>query len=133
MPAPTRCRPTRPSGRRRGPIEVTERVRHHPYVRLALNGSFSSRWTGQLISLFGDRVHQVALAFLVLGITNSPLAMAMVFVAATLPNLLLAPIAGAYVDRWNHRDVMIVSDLLRAAAVLLIPIVATTNIYLVYP
>ena len=114
-------------------IEVGELVRRHPYVRLALNGSFSSLWTGQVISLFGDRVHQVALAFLVLGITNSPLAMSMVFVAATLPNLLLAPIAGAYVDRWNQRDVMIVSDILRAAAVLLIPIVAVTNIYLVYP
>ncbi|MEA2545617.1 MAG: hypothetical protein QOI09_890, partial [Chloroflexota bacterium] len=113
-------------------IEVG-RVRRHPYVRLALNGSFSALWTGQLISLFGDRVHQVALAFLVLGVTNSPLAMAMVFVAATLPNLLLSPIAGTYVDRWDQRDVMIVSDLLRAAAVLLIPIVAVTNIYLVYP
>jgi DHA3 family macrolide efflux protein-like MFS transporter len=114
-------------------IEVGARVRRHPYVRLALNGSFSALWTGQLISLFGDRVHQVALAFLVLGLTNSPLAMAMVFVAATLPNLLLSPIAGAYVDRWNQRDVMIVSDLLRAAAVLLIPVVAVTNVYLVYP
>ncbi|HEX5825852.1 MAG TPA: DUF5317 family protein, partial [Candidatus Limnocylindrales bacterium] len=68
-------------------IEVGARVRRHPYVRLALNGSFSALWTGQLISLFGDRVHQVALAFLVLGVTNSPLAMSMVFVAATLPNL----------------------------------------------
>ena len=114
-------------------IEVGARVRRHPYVRLALNGSFSALWTGQLISLFGDRVHQVALAFLVLGLTNSPLAMAMVFVAATLPNLLLSPFAGAYVDRWNQRDVMVVSDLLRAGAVLLIPIVAFTNIYLVYP
>jgi MFS family permease len=114
-------------------IEIGARVRRHPYVRLALNGSFSALWTGQLISLFGDRVHQVALAFLVLGVTNSPLAMAMVFVAATLPNLLLSPFAGAFVDRWDQRDVMIVSDLLRAAAVLLIPIVAVTNIYLVYP
>jgi MFS family permease len=114
-------------------IDVGGRVRRHPYVRLALNGSFSALWTGQLISLFGDRVHQVALAFLVLGVTNSPLAMAMVFVAATLPNLLLSPFAGAFVDRWDQRDVMIVSDLLRAAAILLIPIVAVTNIYLVYP
>jgi DHA3 family macrolide efflux protein-like MFS transporter len=114
-------------------IDVGTLVRRHPYVRLALNGSFSALWTGQLISLFGDRVHQVALAFLVFGVTNSPLAVAMVFVAATLPNLLLSPIAGAYVDRWNQRDVMIVSDLLRAAAVLLIPIVAVTSIYLVYP
>jgi MFS transporter, DHA3 family, macrolide efflux protein len=114
-------------------IEVGERVRQHPYVRLALNGSFSALWTGQLISLFGDRVHQLALTFLVAGVTNSPLAVALVFVAATLPNLLLSPIAGTYVDRWNQRDVLIVSDLLRAASVLLIPIVATANIYLVYP
>ena len=114
-------------------VDVGERVRRHPYVRLALNGSFSSLWTGQLISMFGDRVHQIALAFLVLGVTDSVVAVAFVFVAATIPNLLLAPIAGAYVDRWNQRDVLIVSDLLRAAAVLLVPIVAVTNIYLVYP
>jgi len=58
---------------------------------------------------------------------------AFVFVAATLPNLLLSPVAGAYVDRWNQRDVMIVSDLLRAAVVLMMPIAAVTNIWLVYP
>jgi MFS family permease len=114
-------------------IEVPARVRRHPYVRLALNGSFTSLWTGQMISLFGDRVHQIALAFLVGGVTQSVIAVAFVFVAATIPNLLLAPIAGAYVDRWNQRDVMIVSDLLRAAVVLLMPIAIVTNVYLVYP
>ena len=55
-------------------IEVGDRVRRHPYVRLALNGSFSALWTGQLISLFGDRVHQIALAFLVAAVTDSPVA-----------------------------------------------------------
>jgi MFS family permease len=114
-------------------IEIGERVRRHPYVQLALNGSFSALWTGQLISMFGDRVHQIALAFLVLGLTNSLVAVAFVFVAASLPNLLLSPIAGAYVDRWNQRDVMIVSDLLRAAAVLIIPLAAIINVLLVYP
>jgi MFS family permease len=114
-------------------VDVGARVRRHPYVRLALNGSFSALWTGQLISLFGDRIHQIALAFLVGGVTNSIVAVAFVFVAATVPNLLLSPIAGAYVDRWNQRDVMIVSDILRAALVLLMPIAAITNIYLVYP
>ena len=52
---------------REPPIEVAARIRRHPYVRLALNASFSALWAGQLISLFGDRVHQIALAFLVLG------------------------------------------------------------------
>jgi DHA3 family macrolide efflux protein-like MFS transporter len=112
---------------------VVERVRRHPYVRLALNSSFSALWVGQLISLFGDRIHQIAIAFLVLGLTHSPVAVAFVFVAATLPNLLLSPIAGAYVDRWDQKDVLVVSDLLRAAIILLIPIAAVTNLLLVYP
>ncbi|MEO5939791.1 MAG: MFS transporter, partial [Candidatus Limnocylindrales bacterium] len=114
-------------------IEVGARVRRHPYVRLALNGPFTALWTGQMISLFGDRVHQMALAALVVGITDSVLAGALVFVAATLPNLFLAPFAGAFVDRWNQRDVMVVSDLLRASVVLIIPIAAITNVWLVYP
>jgi MFS transporter, DHA3 family, macrolide efflux protein len=56
-----------------------------------------------------------------------------VFVAATLPNLFLSPIAGTFVDRWDHREVLIVSDLLRAATVLLIPVVVFINVWLVYP
>ncbi|HJW21579.1 MAG TPA: MFS transporter, partial [Candidatus Limnocylindrales bacterium] len=112
---------------------ILARVRRHPYVRLALDSSFSALWTGQLISLIGDRVHQVALAFLVLRATNSPIAVGVVFLVATLPNLLFGPIAGTLVDRWDHREVMIVSDLLRAGIVLLIPIAAVTNLALVYP
>ena len=65
--------------------------------------------------------------------TGSPIAVAFVFVAATLPNLFLSPIAGTYVDRWDQKDVMVVSDLLRAAVILVMPIAAVTNILLVYP
>jgi MFS family permease len=113
--------------------DVFDRARRHPYVRLALNPSFSALWAGQLISLFGDRIHQIALAFLVYYSTGSELAVALVFVAATLPNLLISPIAGTFVDRWEHQEVLVVSDLLRAATVLLVPIAAVTNIALVYP
>jgi DHA3 family macrolide efflux protein-like MFS transporter len=113
--------------------EAIERVRQHPYVRLALNGSFSALWTGQLISLFGDRLHQLALVAVVLISTGSPLATGLVFVAATLPNLLLSPIAGTFVDRWDHKETLIVSDILRAAIVLLLPLAAIMNVLLVYP
>jgi MFS family permease len=113
--------------------EVLARLRRHPYVRLALNGSFSALWSGQLISLFGDRVHQVAIAAIVFVLTDSPIAVALVFVSATLPNLLFGPIAGTLVDRWDHREVLVVSDILRAAVVVIMPIVATANIWLVYP
>ncbi len=113
--------------------EVLARLRRHPYVRLALNGSFGALWSGQLISLFGDRVHQVAIAAIVFVVTESPLAVALVFVAATLPNLLFGPIAGTLVDRWDHREVLVVSDILRAAVVVLMPLAATASIWLVYP
>ena len=106
---------------------VAQRIRRHPYVRLALDSSFSALWTGQLISLIGDRVHQVALAVVVYGRTHSAIAVGFVFLVATLPNLLFGPIAGTLVDRWDHREVMIVSDLLRAGIVLLIPIAAVTE------
>jgi MFS family permease len=110
-----------------------ERARRHPYVRLALNGSFSALWTGQVISLFGDRIHLVAITLLVLEATHSPLAVAGVFIAATIPNLFLSPVAGTFVDRWDQHDVLVVSDLLRAALVLAIPVAAVTNLVFLYP
>ena len=113
--------------------KVVARARQHPYVRLAVNGSFSALWTGQIISLFGDRIHQIALVFLVSAATNSTIAVAAVFIAATIPNLLFSPIAGTFVDRWDQHEVLVVSDILRAALVLLIPVAALTNILLVYP
>jgi MFS family permease len=110
-----------------------DRARRHPYVRLALNPSFSALWTGQLISLFGDRLHQIALTFLVYETTESVILTAAVFLTATLPNLFFSPIAGTFVDRWDHREVLVVSDLLRAGLVLLMPIAAAINVALVYP
>jgi MFS family permease len=115
------------------PGEAVERVRQHPYVRLALNGSFSALWAGQFISLLGDRLHQLALVAVVWILTESEFATGMVFFAATLPNLLLGPIAGTLVDRWDRKEVLIVSDIVRAAIVLLLPLAAMANVLLVYP
>lgn len=113
---------------------VVARALDHPYVRLAQNGSFSALWVGQLVSLFGDRLHQLALVALVGEATgNGAFAVAMVFVAATVPNLVFGPIAGALVDRWDQKRVMVVSDLVRAGIVLLVPAAAAQNVLLVYP
>lgn len=116
-----------------GLAPLVVRIRQHPYVRLALDARFSAFWIGQTISLFGDRLHQVALAVLVFGATGSPLLTGLVFLAATLPNLFLSPIAGTLVDRWDQKSVLVVSDLLRAALVLILPLAALRDIYLVYP
>jgi MFS transporter, DHA3 family, macrolide efflux protein len=112
---------------------VGERIREHPYVRLARDARFTAFWLAQVISLYGDRLHQIALGVLVYGLTGSPLQTGLVFLAATLPNLFLGPIAGTFVDRWDQKRVLIVSDLVRAALVLTIPFVVEVNLLLVYP
>jgi MFS family permease len=116
-----------------GGRSVLARARGHPYVRLARDGRFAAFWMGQTISVFGDRLNQVALGVLVLGLTGSVALSALVFVAAMLPNLVLGPIAGAFVDRWDHKRVMVWSDLARAGLVLLLPAAAAVEVWLVYP
>ena len=104
----------------------------HPYVRLATNGPFSAMWLAQVISSLGDRVHQIALVFLVARATNgSPLALGLVFAAMTLPTSVVGPLAGALVDRWDRKWVMVASDLVRAALVIAIPIVSGVSVALV--
>jgi len=120
-----------PAGAAAPPMAV--RVGRHPYVRLAFNADFSALWLGNLVSLFGDRVHQVALAVLVYQLTGSELGVGLVFLAATAPNLLVGPIAGTLVDRWGTKKVMVASDLLRGALVLLLPLAAARDVALVYP
>jgi MFS family permease len=120
------------AGRSPGPGRLA-RARTHPYARVAANSSFMTLWFGQLISLFGDRIHQVALAFLVLGATGSAVAVSLVFVAATLPNLLFGPLAGVLVDRWDQKRVLFASDALRAVIVVLMPPAVIINVVLVYP
>jgi MFS family permease len=112
---------------------VLARVTEHPYVRLALDARFSAFWIGQTVSLFGDRLNQVALAVLVFGATDSPLATSLVFLTASAPYLFLGPIAGPLVDRWDQKTVLVVSDLLRAALVLLLPVAAAVQLWLVFP
>lgn len=112
---------------------VLTRAREHPYIRLARDARFSAFWTGQTISLFGDRINQVAIAVLVLTVTGSAFETGLVFLTATLPNLILGPIVGPFVDRWNQKRLMIGSDLVRAGLVAMIPFAADANIALVYP
>lgn len=114
-------------------VGLGQRIREHPYVRLARDARFSAFWLAGTISLFGDRLHQIALGVMVLAVTGSAMQTGLVFLAATLPNLLLGPIAGTFVDRWDQKRVMIGTDLARAGLVLTVPFLADMHIWLVYP
>jgi MFS family permease len=112
--------------------EATGVRRQSPYLRLARNRNFSLLWTGQLVSLLGERIHQVALGFLVLRATGSVVDVGLTFAATALPNILLGPLAGALVDRWDRRLTMVACDLIRAVLVLSVPFVIQVHVTLVY-
>lgn len=71
----------------------------------------------------GDACHTVALALLVYSLTGSGLGVSGVVIAEIVPVLVLAPLAGALVDRWPRVRVMVVADLARAALAFALPFV----------
>ena len=75
-------------------------------------------WTGQAFSLIGSNVAQFALVWWLTKLTGSATVLATAMMMVMLPQVFLGPIAGAYVDRWNRRMVMIVADGLIALAAL---------------
>ena len=77
---------------------------------------FFSIWTGQAFSLIGSRVAQFALIWWLTKLTGSATVLATASLAALVPDIVLGPLAGAYVDRWNRRIVMIVADSVVALA-----------------
>jgi DHA3 family macrolide efflux protein-like MFS transporter len=71
-------------------------------------------WFGQLTSGVGSRLSSFALGIWVLKTTGSTTQFALIFVSMAVPALLIAPFAGALVDRWDRRSTMIVCDLVSA-------------------
>jgi MFS family permease len=112
-------------------VVLEEEEAQSPYLRLFTNRNYALLWCGQLISLMGDRIHQVALGFLV-ATRGTPLDVGFTFAAIAIPNVIFGPWAGALADRWDRRRTMIAADLIRAVLVLLILPAFNVNIVLVY-
>ena len=73
-------------------------------------GRFFTIWVGQAFSLFGSAIVQFALVWYLTQKTGSATVLATATLVALLPQILLGPFAGALVDRWNRRIIMIVAD-----------------------
>jgi len=85
---------------------------------LKSNSNYRFLWLGSVVSQLGDWFNLIASAALVADLTGSGTAISYLFLARFLPLFLLSPIAGVLADRYERRQVMIASDLLRAATVL---------------
>jgi MFS transporter, DHA3 family, macrolide efflux protein len=76
---------------------------------------FFTIWTGQAFSLLGSQLVSFALIWWLTKTTGSATVLSMASLAGLLPQVILGPIVGTLVDRWNRRLVMIVADLTIAA------------------
>jgi MFS family permease len=88
--------------------------------RLFRNRGFALLWTGGLISLTGDWVLRVAVPIYVYRLTGSPAATSAAVAVVVTVSLLVGPLAGVLVDRWDRRRIMIGAN--AAQALLLLPL-----------
>jgi MFS family permease len=97
------------------------------------NRDFLALWLSQLVSKVGDNFAIVAALVLINELADKPgLATVVVAAAMTIPQL-FALLSGVLVDRFSRKAVMIASDLLRAAVVLLVLLVERPGqLYILY-
>jgi MFS family permease len=77
---------------------------------------FALLWFGQAVSQFGDYLPYVALPLFVRYLTNGTLEVALAYALDAIPAVLVGFFGGVLLDRLPLRNVMVVTDVLRAAA-----------------
>lgn len=96
-----------------------------PKQRPWWTGGFGQLLFGQSVSAVGSQVTFMALPMIaVLALGATPAAMGLLGAVDNLPYLLIGLWVGVYVDRYSRRRLMVLSDLLRAVAVISVPIAA---------
>ena len=83
--------------------------------------SFVRLFAAQVVSSLGDWIGLIAILAMAARVSESATAVGLVMTARMLPGFLLAPIGGAFIDRWNRRVVMVTCDIGRAALLALLP------------
>ncbi|MBV7339835.1 MFS transporter [Chloroflexi bacterium TSY] len=91
--------------------------------------NFTLLWLGQLLSTTGDTMLLLALPLYIYEQTGSALETGTMTIVQYLPRILLGSVAGVLADRWDRRRIMMVSDLLRAALLLLL---LTGELWMIY-
>ena len=89
---------------------------------------FFTLWTGQALSLLGSQLVQFAIIWYLTQNTNSATTLAIASLMGLLPQVLLSPFIGTWVDRGNRRLILIFADTTVAIATLLLAILFALNL-----
>jgi len=83
------------------------------------NHNYRNTWIGQVVSEIGDHFNNVAVFSLAVATTRSGMVVSGVLLARAIPAMLVGPLAGVLLDRFDRKRVMIASDLIRAVVAML--------------
>ncbi|MGD1221693.1 MFS transporter [Streptomyces krungchingensis] len=98
---------------------------HQRHLRLLLSAG--------LVSLTGDWILRVGLAYYVYALTNNTLTSALMLLASFIPQIVLGSLAGVFVDRWDLRRTMVTANVLLALGLLpLLAVHRPGQIWIVY-
>ncbi len=100
---------------------------------LQSNSNFRWLWAGQVVSLLGDWFNIIASAILIHNLTESGLALGILFTIRMLAPFFVAPLAGICADRFNRKHILIITDIVRGLLLLGFLFVKDANdIWLLY-
>ena len=82
-------------------------------------------WLSQILSAIGDNLYTIAVVWIAVQVAGS--GAGLVVAAQSFSALAFGLLGGVYADRWNRRTTMIVVDLMRTAAVAVLPLLAAVG------
>ena len=85
-------------------------------------------WGGQLISLLGSSIIQFVIVWWIAETTESPIYVSIAFFLGSLPLVIIPPIVGVFIDRWNRKVIIAITDSLQAIITFLIILMFLNNI-----
>lgn len=93
------------------------------YRALFRNKNFLFLWLGQVFSQLGDRVTFVIFVAVIASIFSTSTSLqSWLYVSFTIPAILLTAVAGVFIDRWNKKYTLIITNILRSILIIALPL-----------
>ncbi len=102
-------------------VSIKEAMPRRPKP-LWLNRDYMLLWSGQMVSNVGTQVSTLAFPLLILALTGSPAQAGFAGALRALPYVIFSLPAGALIDRWDRKRIMILCDSGRAISMASIPV-----------
>jgi MFS transporter, DHA3 family, macrolide efflux protein len=84
-------------------------------------------WFGQLVSILGSAMTAFALTIWAWQVTGQATSLALMSFATFAPSVLVSPLAGAIIDRWNRKQLLVLSDLAQGCVTIGLLLLSSSN------